>query len=246
MPSIFFVEAAQKNTAEVNSRPDLCPWCHKRCIANQIDGRYIPEKRKDVEMSVQATFQCPNNECGRLFFADYARSASLAYDLDLDNNTFVLLETWPTNIDYSTNPFPDSVKKLSPRFCRVYIQALEAQVLKLDEIAGPGFRKALEILIKDYLVSLEPDKKDIILDMQLGNCIANKVTDQYLKVCAERAAWLGNDEVHYVRDFTEHDVEDLKQLIRLAVNWIDSSQLTKHYQENMQKVEKEKKPQKNK
>lgn len=44
-----------------------------------------------------------------------------------------------------------------------------------------------------------------------------------------RAVWLGNDETHYVRKWEEKDVNDLKLLVRLTVNWIDNVLLTKKY-----------------
>jgi hypothetical protein len=38
---------------------------------------------------------------------------------------------------------------------------------------------------------------------------------------AKRAAWLGNDEVHYYRTWSDQDISDLKALIQLTVKSID-------------------------
>jgi hypothetical protein len=35
-----------------------------------------------------------------------------------------------------------------------------------------------------------------------------------------RAAWLGNDEAHYLRKWEDKDVSDLKLLLRLTMNAI--------------------------
>jgi len=72
--------------------------------------------------------------------------------------------------------------------------------------------------------------------MTLGNCIKGKVNDPNIKTCAERATWLGNDETHYVRTWNGHDIQDLKRLIKLTVNWISNEILTENYSAEMTKA----------
>jgi hypothetical protein len=81
----------------------------------------------------------------------------------------------------------------------------------------------LEFLIKDYLISKtdDPTRHEHIKRKMLGACISDYVTDNRIKAVAERAAWLGNDEAHYVRRWDEHDIADLKRLIDLTVKWIE-------------------------
>ena len=69
----------------------------------------------------------------------------------------------------------------------------------------------------------------------LGACISNRVEDINVKECAKRAAWLGNDETHYVRKWEDKDIRDLKTLIELTMSWIRSSVLTKQYLTEMEK-----------
>ena len=57
--------------------------------------------------------------------------------------------------------------------------------------------------------------------------------DARIKEVAKRAAWLGNDETHYVRIWEEKDVSDLKQLINLTVRWIENEIETRQLLENM-------------
>jgi hypothetical protein len=44
---------------------------------------------------------------------------------------------------------------------------------------------------------------------------------------AKRAAWLGNDETHYVRKWEDHDLPDLKKVIELTVLGIEMEEMTK-------------------
>lgn len=55
----------------------------------------------------------------------------------------------------------------------------------------------------------------------LGRCIADDLADDRIKNVARRAAWLGNDETHYVRRWEDRDIENLKRLIELTVRWIE-------------------------
>lgn len=54
-----------------------------------------------------------------------------------------------------------------------------------------------------------------------------------MKEIAKRAAWLGNDETHYVRKWETKDVKDLKNLIEISIHWIDMELLTEQYQNDM-------------
>jgi hypothetical protein len=65
-----------------------------------------------------------------------------------------------------------------------------------------------------------------IEEMPLMGCVKKYVTDGRVKLTAERAAWLGNDETHFVRKWEDKDLQDLKKLIQLTCYWIQSEQLT--------------------
>ena len=103
-----------------------------------------------------------------------------------------------------------------------------------NEIAGVGYRKALEFLIKDYCIHKTPEKSDIIKRTNLGSVIENFVEDTNIKNCAKRATWLGNDETHYTKKWEDRDISDLKILIKLSCGWINSNLLTEKYLQEMQ------------
>ena len=74
-----------------------------------------------------------------------------------------------------------------------------AEQLKLDQICGIGYRKALEFLLKDFLIKEHPDKKEEIQKKLLGRCIKEYIENPNLMDVAKRAAWLGNDQAHYFK-----------------------------------------------
>jgi hypothetical protein len=122
--------------------------------------------------------------------------------------------------------FSESLTIISPMFCAIANEANNAEQQEWKLIAGPGYRKALEFLVKDYLCRLRPNDIEKIKSMQLAACIANYVDDSRIKATAARAAWLGNDETHYVRKWEDKDLDDLKKLIQLTCHWIEMQELT--------------------
>lgn len=119
------------------------------------------------------------------------------------------------------------ISELSPLFVKIIAQAQSAEDHGLDEIAGPGFRKALEFLIKDYAISLTPDDnaKNEIRRMPLNSVITNYLDGDKLPVVSKRAAWLGNDETHYERRWVGKDLQDLKKLIEAVEHFIAMERL---------------------
>jgi len=128
----------------------------------------------------------------------------------------------------------DEVAAVSPSFAEIYAQAHIAQETALAQIAGVGYRKAVEFLIKDFCVSEAPEEADTIRAEALGLTISKRISDAQIKEVARRAAWLGNDETHYTRKWEDKDIRDLKVLIELTMNSIKNAMLTKRYIAEMQ------------
>ncbi len=116
--------------------------------------------------------------------------------------------------------FDDKIINLSPQFDKIYNQALAAESSGLDEIAGLGFRKAMEFLIKDFAIHEHPDDEDKIKSMPLGQCINSYIDNDHIKTLATRSAWIGNDEAHYIRKQEDRDVQDMKSFIQAIVYFI--------------------------
>ena len=120
------------------------------------------------------------------------------------------------------------------RFIQTYLQSLTAENDGLDEIAGMGFRKSIEYLVKDWAIQSNPDDAEKINKMWLGSVIETYY-DGDLKGILERATWLGNDQTHYNRLFEEFDINDLKELIGLIMVELDRQYKMKHYIDTIEK-----------
>lgn len=195
--------------------PDACPVCHRHSEIQTIDADTI-----DRGASVQAIFRCAYTGCRQHFFCYYGPMTS-----------GTLIAVRPVKPVLSV--FPEAVSTISPAFLSVFAEAEEAAQIGLKQIAGPGYRKAFEFLIKDYAKSIAPDRAAEIESKFAGAVVNDFVADPRIQAVAKRSLWLGNDETHYLRKWTDHDVSDLVTLIKLTANSIEIDHLSKSYVESM-------------
>ena len=176
-----------------------CPFCHSSVTPNYL---YL----KDYNLFAC----CPNETCKKYFILS-------------PNKEGQYVEVLPNAIP-TTRKYSEIIIGISPSFVKIYNQAYHAEQMHLDQICGVGYRKALEFLIKDYLISKESDKDKIenIKEKFLSNCIQEDVQNENIKNVAKRAVWLGNDETHYIRKWEDKDVSNLKHLIDLTIRWIEN------------------------
>lgn len=209
-----------KGTATVSlaGEPNECPICHRSIHPWTMQPHIGPNSEW-----VEVPCRCTSDQCGHLFLATYAKQ---------DQFKFKFASVAP--VTAQAGNFPESIKDVSPSFIAIYAQAMSAESHSLDQLVGIGLRKALEFLIKDFAVYRNPGDKEKILGMLLGPCIDAYATDPNVQACAKRAAWLGNDETHYLRKWDDKDINDLKILVRLTVNWIDNVLVTEKYVKDMQ------------
>ena len=83
----------------------------------------------------------------------------------------------PTRVEVTE--FHETIRALSPTFIQVFGEASEAKARGLLQVAGPGFRKAFEFLIKDYAISKAADPKEIegIKQSFSGDVVKKQVGD---------------------------------------------------------------------
>jgi hypothetical protein len=211
-----------EHTALFDRLPSSCPMCHQGIepIASFRIGVIYPGRWLEIVL------RCPRPECQQTFIARYRHVQQTQAGYHHKFLSSVPIIAAPAKVD------PD-VAGLSPAFVKIYNQALSAEAAGLDEVFGISLRKALEFLIKDYCIRNHPSEAREIKEKFLGKVIKDYVTDPNVKKCAERAIWLGNDETHYMRVWETHDIDDLKALIRLTVNWIANELLTAKYFSSM-------------
>jgi hypothetical protein len=196
--------------------PDCCPICHHHGQMECILGSFTENKSM-----VEVIFRCAFFGCRRFF---------IGYYTPLPDNQLKFYRP----IVAVDPAFPESIRQLSPQFFAIYREASEARQVGLEQIAGPGFRKAFEFLIKDYAKSLAtPSETEAIEKQFSGNVISNYIQDSRIQAVAKRALWLGNDETHYLRKWTGKDIEDLLTLIKLTVDWIEIERLSSQYTNDM-------------
>lgn len=212
-----------ENKFHTDKDPDTCPACGKGISPISCYSYGINTWRK-YEGFLQVVFRCPREECNRLFIAKYVNSDSIDGTLFLDKTYLLDL--------IELENFPDSINEFSVDFTKIYNEAKIAEDNGLTLIAGPGYRKALEFLVKDYLIKIKPAKAEKIKEMPLGNVI-KLIEEKRIESCASRAAWVGNDETHYNRKWIDKDIQDLKNLIKMVVDWIDLVDRSDEYEEAM-------------
>lgn len=217
--TITVVDASglDENKVDVDRIPDDCPICNFHISPNQHYARLLSGK-------LYMLHQCPNSRCNESFLSVF----KLVFDEGL--MFYKYTSSYPRN--YKSTSFKEEISILSEGFVRIYDQAAQAEDIGLIDICGPGYRKALEFLVKDYLIHLNPEMENEIKVKPLAQCIRD-ISDADIKFCAERATWLGNDETHYIKKWDTKDLEDLKVLITLTVNHITNNLLMEKYRREM-------------
>ncbi len=197
--------------------PNTCPICNHKIVTSPIvSTNYSGGGIKET------VFLCTNNECSKFFIAKYtwdSRKGEVPEDC------------YPKAL--KKKYFNEKISDISQSFVDIYNQALQAESLGLKDIAGPGYRKALEFLVKDYCKLDNPEKVESIEKLELAKCIGQYIDSDDIKECAKRAVWLGNDETHYIKKWENKDINDLKQLIELTSYWMSMKLSTKMFLQDM-------------
>jgi hypothetical protein len=198
---------------QIYAHADQCPICHHKVTPRAL----WVKKRSPIDgAELEIVYECPNLKCDELFIGYFSRASTQG----------------PIRL-YQTRPFspvsvalPQPIHDISPTFCVIYDEAHQAEEFGLTQICGVGYRKAIEFLIKDYMINAHQKDRASIEGTALGQCIEKYVTDPKIKEVAKRATWLGNDETHYKRLWIDKDLGDLKTLITLVLHWIEAERLT--------------------
>jgi hypothetical protein len=127
----------------INQHPQNCPRCKAIIQANPVYAQY---RRHDRDFQVLIVYEWLNSSCGLLFLGTAVGS---------DNYGHNLIRVEP--ITPTKRDFPDIIQTISGNFCDIYNEAYSAEQQSLMQICGMGYRKALEFLIKDYLIYLKPE-----------------------------------------------------------------------------------------
>lgn len=190
--------------------PNECPYCNAK-----IDGSYYKTLHENESISLGLVL-CTYAECRKGFTVRLRRVTSLSYEI----------------VELLPKPLPklnmNGLDGLFPDFERIYKQAQDVDALGYSDIAGPGYRKAIEFLVKPYLVDLNSDEKEQIENESLAHSL-KRIGDPRIQKVLTKAYWLANDETHYARKWEQYDISDLKTLINLVIYYIASEEMAKSY-----------------
>lgn len=188
-----------------------CPFCGESPVIFATSSQW--EKRTD---SLYKDAICPS--CGKTSSFWALNFSGYPNEIDAQNKCIIFM--------YPTPPMSpkhaSEIDKISPRFSEIYKQTARAEAEGLIELVGIGYRKSLEILIKDWLIHEHPGEEEKIKTLNISQCIRDYVDDENLKECAKRAVWLANDETHYIRKWANKDLSDLKELLTITLYWLSA------------------------
>ncbi|MGI6616728.1 MAG: DUF4145 domain-containing protein [Saccharofermentanales bacterium] len=198
----------------------------------------------NIEKSVDAPLHCPH--CGlptglrllqhgdvsdgeRRFFvvAAYSYCCSkysfLTYLLEENEYTFVNVYPKSTGVHVI-----EAIETLSPRFADLYKASASAESDGFLELAGSGYRNALEVLVKDFAIEELKIPSSDVVKKSLADAIELYLPDERLKNAADVVRILGNDFTHYERKYDHYDLNILKTYLDIFIARIHSEYLLNH------------------
>ncbi|MFB5588495.1 hypothetical protein ACE41I_17535 [Bacillus cereus] len=204
-------------TCTLDKYVNQCPKC-KHAIIPKVLGKNIFLDTKETKHKLSFAFVCPS--CFNSFIAQY-KIDTLKYGYEnLARFDFVGPQS------HSIESFNEIIEKVSPDFVNFYNQALTAEQMGLTDIAGPGYRKALEFLVKDFAKKNYPNNEDEIEKAPLAQCINKYLDDTNMKKVVQAATWIGNDQTHYIQKHVDRNLDDLKGFIKVALSYIEFTERT--------------------
>ncbi|EOS7926194.1 hypothetical protein AB1I58_08360 [Enterococcus hirae] len=195
--------------------PRICAHCKNTGEQVYINGVELP-KKNSANTETLLTTAC--QFCGEVslhFFNDEFPGSKHLFSIPPLTST----------IDLDTMNISSNIINKFPDFIKILKQAKEAERANLDQLAGMGYRKALEFLVTDFL--LEYPQNNISEEWiknpttSLSNKIAN-LPNERIKVLSKAISFIGNDETHYSKRHPEHDVESIKMFLKTLISDIEN------------------------
>ena len=194
-----------------------CPICHHALLPKVLSAHYAKNENTAYYLrTYDLHLLCFCYNCRSVFLCTYWATGPA----DTQGIPFRHLHS-VSPMTPVLDSYSDAIKQLSPGFVETYTQAESAESQQLFQICGPGYRKALEILVKDYLCHIYPDDTEKIQSEPLGASI-NRIERTRIKTLAQRSTWIGNDETHYVRKHEDLGLPEMKRFIKAMLTYIDS------------------------
>lgn len=211
MADIIYKEKTFTNTpfSDLNnkklSKVSTCPYCGISTDATRIDVKAFSITDGII---ADVIYKCTS--CDKIFHVSYKKMK--------DEEIFILYSVFP---NFQGKEFSKEIQSVSPRFIKLYNQAYKAEYDTNYELAGCGYRNALEVLIKDYAINILGEKKEDVVKYKLYKAIELYLKDVDMSNCADVVRILGNDNTHYERDYENIDFDVLKQYLNIFIEMIE-------------------------
>lgn len=193
--------------------PTLCPYCG---VSNNPITELIGFKKVGYYIICAYIHRCTS--CQKYHYTVQKYSNSLAIDM---------LMIYP---ETSYTKFDGVISKTSEKFIDIYQQAELAESHNCYELAGMGYRAALEVLIKDYALNVLHDNKQYIEKLTLNDAIQHYFKGkghEMDKITANVVRINGNNFVHWDKpeDFNSKEALDtLKEYFNIFL-WVITAKI---------------------
>lgn len=186
-------------------KPEYCPHCKRAVAAVSVNFQTLAIGGVGTAVLIQ--YSCA---CGKNFCAFYMQSNGSP-----DTSTHEVLYLYP-NADVDITGLSE-LNRISPDFLAIYEQVLQAQKMGLDHIVGPGLRKAVEFLVKDFLL-LDGVKTEEELEKLALRKAIELLDSSDLVTAMDAAAILGNDETHWKKQHPDYNLQDMLVFAEVAIH----------------------------
>lgn len=211
---MYKTKAISKNLSCVNATvnfniPICCPHCSHSVTPNIISNSLLNYNSETRLLSIVYKGDC----CNLPFFACYNY---------ISRNETKLLSIYPT---LKPALLPEKIQECSPRFVELYNQAYTAEQNNHLELAGAGYRNAMEILIKDFAINKLNIPREEVVKKSLYEAIGSYLKELNLTTCADVIRVLGNDFTHYESKYDGIDFTVIKKYLEILINQIETNLL---------------------
>lgn len=187
--------------------PSTCPHCGKEMASTIVQVKSI--KLSDTLENKILLAKC--GICRHYFALEYIYSYRLG-----NEQTKLITYDYSPKIEVS---IPKQINLISENFSEIYTESETAYQLSLFHVAGMGFRKATEQLVKDYLIYKGIGESENIYKFPLKQAI-NKLDNDKIKTLALACAYIGNDYAHLQKRNEDKDITDLKNFIDALIHYL--------------------------
>ena len=183
--------------------PQICPICGMSQGGIYKEGQFY----NAIGMAYWfATFEC--TECHKIY--------GLVFNVYKTGKRAEFKTFHPTVEPTYTD---DVLGGCSPRFVKMYRQALMSEYHGHYDVAAIGYRAALEILIKDYAVNELSATLDEVQKLNLAKAIKKYLGSDEASA-ADVVRLLGNDYAHYLQGYPDIEFSVLKEYMDIFISQI--------------------------